>query len=94
MQIRDRNKELRSVKASELIPHPKNWRKHPQSQQDFLRGILAEVGITDALIVRELPDGILRSQFISVLAKDCDRCHRDNANCASSRVGVSLAIRR
>lgn len=59
MNIRDRIKELRRVKASELRPSPKNWRTHPQAQQDALRGVLAEVGIADAAIARELPDGTL-----------------------------------
>ena len=59
MQIRDRIKELRRVKASELRPSPKNWRIHPQAQQDALRGVLEEVGYADALLARELPDGSL-----------------------------------
>lgn len=45
MAIRDRVKELRRVRASELLPNPKNWRMHPKKQSDALRGILAEVGI-------------------------------------------------
>ena len=60
MNIRDRIKELRRVKASELRPNPKNWRKHPEEQQNALRGILAEVGYVDALMVRELEDGSLQ----------------------------------
>src|SRR5262245_12081593 len=60
MNIRDRIKELRRVRAGDLRPHPKNWRKHPQAQHDALRGILAEVGYVDALIVRELPDRSLQ----------------------------------
>jgi ParB-like chromosome segregation protein Spo0J len=59
MKIRDRIKELRRVPASLLRPNPKNWRVHPQSQQDALRGVLAEIGYADALIARELPDGSL-----------------------------------
>ena len=59
MKIRNRIKELRMIKASELMPNPKNWRTHPQSQQDALKGILAEVGYADALLARELPDGSL-----------------------------------
>jgi ParB-like chromosome segregation protein Spo0J len=59
MQIRDRIKELRRVRANELRPNPKNWRLHPPAQQDALRGILAEVGFADALLARELPDGSL-----------------------------------
>jgi DNA modification methylase len=60
MQIRDRIKELRRVRAGDLRPHPKNWRTHPESQQNALRGILAEVGFVDALMVRELADGSLQ----------------------------------
>jgi len=59
MNIRNRVKALRTVKASELTPNPKNWRTHPKAQQDALRGILAEVGYADALLARELPDGSL-----------------------------------
>jgi hypothetical protein len=59
MQIRDRIRELRRVRASELRPNPRNWRIHPPEQQDALRGVLAEVGYADALLVRELPDGSL-----------------------------------
>ncbi len=59
MRIRDRIKELRRVRASQLRPNPRNWRTHPAAQQDALRGMLAEVGYADALLVRELPDGSL-----------------------------------
>lgn len=37
MKIRDRIKELRRVKAANLVPNPRNWRTHPQAQQDALR---------------------------------------------------------
>ena len=57
--MRDRIKELRRVKASELRPNPRNWRTHPPDQQAALKGILAEVGFADALLVRELRDGSL-----------------------------------
>jgi hypothetical protein len=57
--FRDRIKELRRVPASSLKPNPKNWRTHPQAQQDALRGILSEIGIADAVLARELPDGSL-----------------------------------
>lgn len=59
MKIRDRIKELRRVPANQLRPNAKNWRLHPQSQQDALRGVLAEIGYADALLARELPDGSL-----------------------------------
>lgn len=59
MNLRDRIKDFRRVKASELRPNPRNWRIHPEAQQNALRGILAEIGIADALLARELPDGTL-----------------------------------
>ena len=40
MQIRDRIRELRRVRAAELRPNPRNWRVHPPQQQDALRGVL------------------------------------------------------
>jgi DNA modification methylase len=59
LQIRDRIKELRRIKASELLPNPKNWRRHPKAQSDALQGLLTEIGYADALLARELPDGQL-----------------------------------
>lgn len=59
MQIRDRIKSLRRVRAKELKPNPKNWRTHPEAQRNALRGVLAEIGYADALIARELKDGTL-----------------------------------
>lgn len=59
VQVKDRIKELRRVRASELIPNPKNWRRHPVHQADALRGVLSEIGYADALIARETPDGLM-----------------------------------
>jgi len=89
LNIRNRVKELRYVPASQLQPNPKNWRTHPQSQQDALRGILAEVGYADALLARELPDGTLMlvdghlraettpEQEVPVLVLDIDEAEAD-----------------
>jgi ParB-like chromosome segregation protein Spo0J len=59
MNIRNRVKSLRMVPASDLRPNPRNWRTHPKAQADALRGVLAEVGLADACLARELPDGSL-----------------------------------
>jgi DNA modification methylase len=59
IQIRDRIRELRRVPAKELLPNPKNWRRHPKAQADALRGLLTEIGYADALLVRKLEDGRL-----------------------------------
>lgn len=57
MQVRDRIKGFKRILSSELKPSPRNWRKHPQAQHDALRGVLAEIGIADAVLVREDEDG-------------------------------------
>jgi hypothetical protein len=48
------------VRAGDLVPHPLNWRTHPDNQRQALTDVLEEVGSVDALIVRELPDGTLQ----------------------------------
>jgi ParB-like chromosome segregation protein Spo0J len=60
MTIRDRIKNFRRVPAQSLIPNPKNWRTHNNRQRNVLKGVLAEIGYADALLVRELPDGSLQ----------------------------------
>jgi len=59
MKLRDRIKELRRVPVNQLLPNPKNWRMHPAAQQDAMRGILAEVGIADAVLARETSAGLM-----------------------------------
>jgi hypothetical protein len=59
-KFRDRIKEFRRVKASQLRPNEKNWRIHPQSQKDAMAAILSEIGFAGAEICRELPDGSLQ----------------------------------
>lgn len=56
---RDRILGLRKVRASELVRNKFNWRRHPGTQRQALRGILSEIGFADAVIARELPDGRL-----------------------------------
>jgi DNA modification methylase len=89
MQIRNRIKELRHVPASDLRPNPKNWRTHPKAQQDALKGILAEVGMADACLARELDDGTLMlidghlraetigEEVVPVLILDVDEAEAD-----------------
>lgn len=57
MKIRDRIVELRRVSPKELRPNPKNWRTHPKQQRDVLKGLLAEVGIADAVLAYDPGDG-------------------------------------
>lgn len=57
--IRDRIVELRRVRAGELQPNPRNWRRHPKRQREALRALLSEVGFADAILARQLEDGSL-----------------------------------
>ena len=88
MKIRDRIKEFRRVKASEILPNPKNWRTHPKAQKDALKGLLAEIGFAGAVLAREtdqglmLIDGHLRTETaadaeIPVLILDVDEDEAD-----------------
>lgn len=56
--IRDRVVELRRVKASTLLAHPDNWRKHPEAQKQVMTDILKRIGYAGALIGRVTPQGI------------------------------------
>ncbi len=86
--IRDRVVELRRVPVRELLPNPRNWRRHPPAQQAALRGALDEIGYADALLVREtdagleLIDGHLRAEttpdaVVPVLVLDVDETEAD-----------------
>jgi ParB-like chromosome segregation protein Spo0J len=82
-------KELRYVPASQLQPNPKNWRTHPEGQQNALRGILAEVGIAGAVLARETPEGglmlidghlradVLQNTEVPVLVLDVNEAEAD-----------------
>lgn len=59
LAIRNRVKELRMVKASELIPHEKNWRRHPSFQRSVMQDVLAEIGFAGAIIARDTPEGLI-----------------------------------
>jgi hypothetical protein len=59
LTIRDRVKGFRRVRASKLADHPSNWRIHPPPQKAALRDLLKEIGIADALIVRETSQGLM-----------------------------------
>lgn len=59
MKIRDRIKEFRRVKASEILPNPRNWRTHPKAQKEALQGLLAEIGFAGAVLARETPHGLM-----------------------------------
>lgn len=55
--IRDRVKELKRVRAGDLIPHPQNWRTHDAAQKEALAGAVSELGFAGAILAREIGDG-------------------------------------
>ena len=59
MSIRNRIVDYRTVLASDLIPSPANWRRHPPAQRRALQTMLDRIGYADALIARETPDGLM-----------------------------------
>lgn len=68
--IRDRIKELRRVKGSELLANPKNFRRHDDYQTKVVQSIIERIGWAAACIAREdrkgnliLIDGHLRSSI-------------------------------
>lgn len=77
MEIRDRIVDLRRVKAAELRGAPWNWRTHPDAQRAAVVGSLEELGITDPLKTRVLPngslqlwDGHLRQDILNLIGPD------------------------
>jgi ParB-like chromosome segregation protein Spo0J len=61
MTMQVRIKELRRVKASELVPHPENWRVHGSHQRQVMTDLLEKLGFVGAVIARELEDGRLQT---------------------------------
>lgn len=57
LEYRYRIRKLRLVPRDRLVPRPDNWRLHGDPQRRALRGALKQIGIIDACIGRELPDG-------------------------------------
>ena len=55
--MKNRVKELVRIRASEIRSNPLNPKLHPTEQKLVMEGLLGEIGMADALIVRRLPDG-------------------------------------
>jgi hypothetical protein len=49
MEIKDRVKVIKKMKAKELKPHPLNWRVHAESQKKALGDILRTLGAADVI---------------------------------------------
>src|SRR5437763_3678351 len=60
MNIRNRIKAHRRVRAGDLVPHEFNFRTHPGHQRGALDALYREVGFARSLLAYELPDGRLK----------------------------------
>ncbi|QGJ71052.1 ParB domain-containing protein [Planctomycetales bacterium 10988] len=84
MAWKNRIRELRTMPANQLMPHPHNWRGHPPVQRQAMQQVLQEIGIAGAVLARKdeegrvhLIDGHLRTELlgemeIPVLLLDVD----------------------
>ena len=48
---------LERIRAKDLIPHPDNWRIHPDNQREALSRMLHRIGYVGAVVARQLPNG-------------------------------------
>lgn len=55
--VRNRIREYKSIRCADLVANPQNWRAHGETQKAAMAGILQEVGLVDALLVRDRGDG-------------------------------------
>lgn len=55
--VRNRVKELKQVRAGDLVAHAKNYRVHPPEQERALRAALTEIGMAGTITVRPLAGG-------------------------------------
>lgn len=70
MKLRDRIRGFCRIAPERIRPNPKNWRTHPEAQRDALQGVLADVGIADAVLVVPCDPDALAGLLA---AKDFDR---------------------
>jgi ParB-like chromosome segregation protein Spo0J len=55
--LRNRIIDHVTVRAGDLVPHPLNFRRHPDDQREALAASLQEVGFARSLLGYRLPDG-------------------------------------
>jgi len=58
-EIRNRVKELRYVRAGDLIRNERNWRTHPEQQHNAMRAVLQEIRFAGAALGRETDQGVV-----------------------------------
>jgi hypothetical protein len=61
LRIKDRIRGFCRLAPERILPNPRNWRTHPDNQRAALQGVLADVGIADAVLVVPCSPGGLAS---------------------------------
>ena len=57
--MRNRIKELRQVRAGDLLPDPRNFRRHPERQRKAMAQMVERLGYVNAVVARETPEGLV-----------------------------------
>lgn len=57
MSVRNRIIDHVTVKARDLVPHPLNFRKHPERQRKALKASYEEIGFARSLLGYRTDDG-------------------------------------
>ena len=57
--MRNRIKELREVRAGDLLPDPRNYRRHPAAQRKAMAQMVERLGYVNAVVARETPEGLM-----------------------------------
>jgi ParB-like chromosome segregation protein Spo0J len=60
MSVRNRIVRHVRVRASDLVPHEMNPRRHGEEQRQALKALYDEIGFARSLLAYELPDGRLK----------------------------------
>jgi len=71
VKYKDRIVGLIRVRGDRIVPHPDNWRTHPEHQRDAMRGVLADIGIGDGL--KAVPLGEDRIREVLALKTAAER---------------------
>jgi ParB-like chromosome segregation protein Spo0J len=65
---RNRIVEYTEVAPDQLLANPLNYRVHPRSQQDALKGVISDIGFIDPVIVQQGTDTVIDGHLRVTLA--------------------------
>lgn len=71
--MKNRIRCFEMVKPDTLAEHPKNWRVHPNTQENALREALDKIGIVNAVICYDSPSSGLRTIIDGHLRRELEK---------------------